>query len=450
MNGQCTADQPSQAPKSLLWGGLPSNIRLIVIASVIGVTVGAAAFVLKEAIAWVSRGVTVMFDSSTSNAFLLVVPVVGIVLAGVYQRYIIRTGLTHGVERLSRDIATGNSHLGPKLTYGPIIASTLTLGFGGSAGSEGPIAYAGAAIGSNIGRVFGVDRTTLMLLVGCGAGAGIAGIFKAPIGGVLFTLEVLGMAMSTPAVIALVAAAVCASTTAYVFSGFTMDLPWTHAPQFVGEMIPWSLLLGVFCALYSVYYSRVMRRMRRVYERIKNPWLENIAGGIVLAVTVFLFPTLYGEGYQAMGRIINADFQALFDGSVFYGVHIGRWTLPLLLAGILAVKCFATSASNSAGGVAGDFAPTLFAGCIAGLFFATTLNAAFDLGLDAAAFAYIGMAGVMAGAIRAPLMAFFLTSEMSNGYGYFLPLLIVSVVSYCLTVVFSHEKFFTRHYPVDK
>ena len=447
---QDVTEQSSQDAKSLLWGGLPSNIRLIVIASIIGVAVGAAAYVLKEAIAWLSRGVTIMFDASSSNAFLLVVPIVGIVLAGVYQRYIIRTGLSHGVDRLSRDIAAGNPALGPKLTYGPIVASTLTLGFGGSAGAEGPIAYAGAAIGSNIGRVFGVDRTTLMLLVGCGAGAGIAGIFKAPIGGVLFTLEVLGMAMSTPAVIALVAAAVCASTTAYVFSGFTMDLPWTHAPQFVGEMIPWSLLLGVFCALYSVYYSRVMHRMRRVYGRIKNPWVENIAGGIVLAVSVFLFPTLYGEGYQVMGRIINADFQALFDGSVFYGVHIGRWTLPLLLAGILAVKCFATSASNSAGGVAGDFAPTLFAGCIAGLFFATTLNAAFDLGLDAAAFAYIGMAGVMAGAIRAPLMAFFLTSEMSNGYGYFLPLLIVSVVSYCLTVVISHEKFFTRHYPVDK
>lgn len=450
MNAQDATEQSSQDPKSLLWGGLPSNIRLIVIASIIGVAVGAAAYVLKEAIAWLSRGVTIMFDASSSNAFLLVVPIVGIVLAGVYQRYIIRTGLSHGVDRLSRDIAAGNPALGPKLTYGPIVASTLTLGFGGSAGAEGPIAYAGAAIGSNIGRVFGVDRTTLMLLVGCGAGAGIAGIFKAPLGGVLFTLEVLGMAMSTPAVIALVAAAVCASTTAYVFSGFTMDLPWTHAPQFVGEIIPWSLLLGVFCALYSVYYSRVMHRMRRVYGRIKNPWVENIAGGIVLAVTVFLFPTLYGEGYQAMGRIINADFQALFDGSVFYGVHIGRWTLPLLLAGILAVKCFATSASNSAGGVAGDFAPTLFAGCIAGLFFATTLNAAFDLGLDAAAFAYIGMAGVMAGAIRAPLMAFFLTSEMSNGYGYFLPLLIVSVVSYCLTVVISHEKFFIRHYPVDK
>lgn len=450
MNVQDATEQSSQDPKSLLWGGLPSNIRLIVIASIIGVAVGAAAYVLKEAIAWLSRGVTIMFDASSSNAFLLVVPIVGIVLAGVYQRYIIRTGLSHGVDRLSRDIAAGNPALGPKLTYGPIIASTLTLGFGGSAGAEGPIAYAGAAIGSNIGRVFGVDRTTLMLLVGCGAGAGIAGIFKAPIGGVLFTLEVLGMAMSTPAVIALVAAAVCASTTAYVFSGFTMDLPWTNAPQFVGEMIPWSLLLGVFCALYSVYYSRVMHRMRRVYGRIKNPWVENIAGGIVLAVSVFLFPTLYGEGYQVMGRIINADFQALFDGSVFYGVHIGRWTLPLLLAGILAVKCFATSASNSAGGVAGDFAPTLFAGCIAGLFFATTLNAAFDLGLDAAAFAYIGMAGVMAGAIRAPLMAFFLTSEMSNGYGYFLPLLIVSVVSYCLTVVISHEKFFSRHYPVDK
>lgn len=421
------------------------KVRLFLLAVIVGLLTGAAAALLK----WMISKVTILLHplliKGGPDWTLLWVPVAGIVLTGIYQRYILRDRISHGVDKLVNDLAAKKYMLSPKLTYSPMVATSLTLGFGGSAGSEGPIAFTGAAIGSNVGRISGVPAETVYLLIACGAAAGIAGIFKAPVGGALFAIEVLGVSLTTVSVIAVFASSIAAAMTAYILSGYTLDIPWHHNVSFEPTMLVWTLILGAFCGLYAVYYSFVMKWMRKAYESIKSPWIENLASGMVLAILVFTFPSLYGEGYDVIKDIINTEWHLPFDESMFDGGVFSNLTLPMLLGGILLAKCFACSASNSGGGVAGDFAPTLFAGCIAGLFFALKVNDLFDVGLHAQVFAYIGMAGVMAGVIRAPLMALFLTAEMCNGFDYFLPLTVVSLMSYGIVMLVTRHKFYEVH-----
>ena len=425
--------------------GASDRIRLIVLAIIIGLITGAGAALLKTMIGYIVSWVNPLTEGGHPIWIWMWLPVAGIVLTGIYQRYVIHDRISHGVDKLVNDLAERRYILSPKLTFAPIVASSLTLGFGGSAGSEGPIAYTGAAIGSNVGRICGVSPQTLYLLIGCGAGAGIAGIFKAPIGGALFALEVLGMSFTTVSVIALLAACITAAMTAYALSGFTIDIAWTNNVNFEPSILLWTVALGVFCGLYSVYYSVVMKYMRKFYESMKNPWKMNIVSGLVLALTIFLFPSLFSEGYDVIGKIINMDWYSPFAESRIHNFSLGDLELPLVLGGVLLAKCFACSASNSGGGVAGDFAPTLFAGAVAGLFFALVANSLFELQLPPQIFAYIGMAGVMSGVIRAPLMALFLTVEMCNGFNFFLPLVIVTLISFGIVMLVTRRKFYEAH-----
>ncbi len=417
------------------------KFRIITMAVIIGIIVGLGAAFLKWSVPFVIK----LIDPDLGDGphwNLLWLPIVGILLTGIYQRYILRDHISHGIDRLVVDLSEKKYYLSYKLTYAPLIASSITLGFGGSAGSEGPIAYAGAAVGSNVGRICGVSTDTVYLLIAIGAGAGIAGIFKAPVGGAIFTLEVLGMAMTTVSVIALFAATIASALTVFAFTGFTLDLPWTANINFDPAIMLWTIGLGVFCGLYSIYYSHVMMKMRKVYKSISNPWLMNLASGAVLALMLFLFPSLYSEGYGVIGKVINLDWNAPAVGSIFGGLSLGMWTLPVILFGIMLAKCFACSAANSGGGVAGDFAPTLFAGAIVGLFFALSANNLFEISLKPQVFAFIGMAGVMAGVIRAPLLALFLTMEMCNAFDYIFPLVAVTMISYGMVMLATGHRFY--------
>lgn len=438
------ADNKKASKIDLKVGQLPDKVRLILLSVLVGIFAGAGAFILK----WIIGHITMLLRPVGMNAggssgwLMLIIPVAGIVLTGIYQRYILRREIFHGVDRLVSDLSAHNYNLSPQLTYSPIVASSITLGFGGSAGSEGPIAYAGAAIGSNVGRLFRLTPQSVYILIGCGAAAGIAGIFKAPIGGVLFSIEVLMMDFTTISVIALFGAAISAALTAYVLSGCTMDMLWSHNLGFDSDILPEVIALAVFCGLYSIYYSTVMKRMAAIYMKFRNPWIRNILSGVVLAACVYLFPSLYGEGYGVMAEVINSQTYQPFVHSLLESVYTGSGSILFVLGLILVLKCFAASASNSGGGVAGDFAPTLFAGCIAGAFFALSVNSLFGLSLSSEVFAYIGMAGVMAGTIRAPLMALFLTAEMCNGFDYFLPLVVVTLVSYGMVMAVTKCRFY--------
>ncbi|MCM1518037.1 MAG: chloride channel protein [Pseudoflavonifractor sp.] len=421
---------------------ISDNLFVFVLAVIVGALAGAGAFALKTAIATLSRWLTSGFNINGGNLLLLALPIIGILLTGIYLRYILHDNISHGTARLLHDISLKMYRLKRHLTYSPIVASTITLGFGGSAGAEGPIAYTGAAIGSNIGQAFRLSPRLLMILVGCGAGAGISGIFRAPLGGTLFTLEVLSLELSTLSVLALLVSAITSWMVVYICSGFTPDLVFIPATTSIPAILPMTALLGVFCGLYSLYYSKVMAKMTDVYEKMRNPWIRNLTAGAVIAVLIYLFPTLYGEGYGSMAKIFAGDAGIVARDSIFHSLGGQWWGIAVITAGILLAKCFATSATNSGGGVAGDFAPTLFAGCIAGLLFATVADNQFGADVPVADFAFIAMAGVMAGAIRAPLMAIFLTVEMSGCYSLLLPVIVCVTVSYGVVRLVDSDAFY--------
>lgn len=417
-----------------------------IVATLVGLLCGAAAALLKLVIGSMASFVTSWMRPHEFNWWLLAIPVTGILLAGIYQRYVLKHNVEHGVEQIVGFMQKKRYILGKFWIYEPMIASTFTLGFGGSAGSEGPIATTGAAIGNNIGQRMKLSPDMLMVMVGCGAGAGIAGIFKAPIGGVLFTLEVLKLEITTMSVMALVLACTVSSLTAYVLSGCTVDLSFIQSAHLGTDMIWVIIVLGVFCGLYSAYYSYIMELMRLVYDRMRNPWIRNIASGALLSVILLIFPSMYGEGYGIMGDVINGDALAMAaNGQVAEWLPQGI-ALTLISLFIIIAKPWAASASTSGGGVAGDFAPTLFAGCFVGYFFATALKLWVGVDMPVGTLAFIGMAGVMAGAVRAPFMALFLTCEMTNAYALMLPLFVVCGISYGIVRLFRGADYYKNPY----
>lgn len=428
-----------------VWGSknLSPKTVLLIIAVVIGIFAGIAAVVLKAAISFATNIFTAYYQKGFVNYWFVLVPLCGLLLTGIYQRYILKHDIEHGEEKLIKKLRDKIYNLKGYLIYSPIIASSITLGAGGSGGSEGPIATVSAAIGSKIARFFNVSQETMCILVGCGAGAGIAAIFKAPIGGAMFTLEVLAMQLTTPSVLALVISTLTATVTVYAFTGCTLDLAFYHIVPFTWVDLGLMLFFGIFCGIYSIYYDIVMKWIGNLLGRISNPWKKNIIAGLALSLLIFLFPPLYGEGYDVMEKIINGDTLKILDGTLFNIGHSDKWELVLFIGGVMMCKCFATAVTNSGGGVSGDFAPVLFAGCIVGTFFSSLLNDVFGQSLVVGMYGIFGMVGVMSGVIRAPLMAMFLVIEMTNSYQYTFPLLIVSMVSYVFVKLYTSDNYFS-------
>ncbi len=407
------------------------HVSISILAFVIGVLAGTAAFALKRMVAFVSHTLTHYIHPGEFNVLFLILPLAGILLTGIYTRYILKRDIEHGVDKMLKAISERHYNLPGSTVFSPLIASTLTLGFGGSAGSEGPIAYAGAAIGSNVARLCRMSPHHTMILLGCGAAAGIAGIFKAPMGGAMFALEVLALDFTTASVLAVMVAVIAAGLTTFALTGYTIDLAFPSMATFEPHLLLSVVILGILCGVYSIWYTYAADKLERLFGKIKNPWIKNIVSGGILSVLVFVFPALYGEGYSMMGEVLAGNYSGLTDYGPF--AHCGKEMLPVLLLGIVAVKSFAATASNSGGGVAGDFAPTLMAGCMLGLMYA--LGAQYWLGIDLETgnLAYYGMAGAMAGIIQAPIMAIFIVLEMSGGYTLLLPISVVATISF-LTV----------------
>ena len=407
---------------------------VVVLALVVGAGSGLAAVLLKFLIGFIAGLLTKHVHIAGGNYEYLVFPVAGILIAGLYVKYVIRDDIYHGVTRVLYAIAQRKSRLKPHNMYASLVASSVTIGFGGSVGAEGPIVFTGAAIGSNLGQFFRLSPQTLMLLVGCGAAAGIAGIFKAPIAGVLFTIEVLLIDLNSRSVVPLIIASVTGATVAYAFTGYNVEFFFSQSEQFFTSRIPFVILLGLFCGFVSLYFNKTIEMMENMFSRITKPGIRFAIGAVILSSLIFFFPALYGEGYGAINSLLNGDVTPLFDNSVFYSHRNSVWWAVALVGCLTLTKVFATSATNGGGGVGGTFAPSLYVGCMAGFFFAFLLNSlgVVDqaLPLSHKNFALLGMAGVMAGVMHAPLMAIFLTAEMTGGYDLFLPLLIVSVVSY--------------------
>ena len=419
---------------------ISEKMFMIILALIVGFFAAVAAFVLHWIINQIVLLLTSSFDRTGANWLYLVYPVVGIYLTSLFVRYIVKDNISHGITRILYAISSNRSRLRSHNCWSSVIASAITIGFGGSVGAEAPIVLTGSAIGSNLGKLFYMDRKMLMTLVGCGAAGAIAGIFKAPIAGLVFTLEVLMIDMTMSALLPILVSCVTATCFTYIFSGdaalftFHLDSEWSV------QRIPACVLLGISCGLVSLYFIRMMGVCENVFARFKDkPYVRLAIGGTVLSLLIFLFPALYGEGYSSINLLLNgrteADWNSILNNSLFSGQ--GSMLIPFI-ALVLFTKVIATSATNGGGGCGGTFAPSLFIGCFAGFLFSRLWNI-YQIGVYVPEknFALLGMAGVMSGVMHAPLTGIFLIAELTGGYTMFMPLMIVSVCAYLTIIIFE-------------
>ena len=419
---------------------ISEKMFMIILALIVGFFAAVAAFVLHSMINQIVMLLTSQFDRTGANWLYLVYPVVGIYLTSLFVRYVVKDNISHGITRILYAISTNKSRLKSHNCWSSVMASAITIGFGGSVGAEAPIVLTGSAIGSNLGQLFHLDRKMLMTLVGCGAAGAIAGIFKAPIAGLVFTLEVLMIDMTMSALLPILVSCVTATVFTYIFSGdaslftFHLDSEWSV------ERIPACVLLGISCGLVSLYFIRMMGACEDVFARFKDhPHIRLAIGGTVLSLLIFLFPALYGEGYSSINLLLNGktetDWNQILDNSLWAGN--GVLLIPYI-ALVLFTKVLATSATNGGGGCGGTFAPSLFIGCFTGFLFSRLWNI-HEIGVYVPEknFALLGMAGVMSGVMHAPLTGVFLIAELTGGYSMFMPLMIVSVCAYLTIIIFE-------------
>lgn len=442
MNSEAAIDRkPTMLERLHAWRveHVSERMFMIILALVVGFFAAVAAYSLHWIINQIVMLLTSQFNRTGANWLYLVYPVVGIYLTSLFVRFIVKDNISHGITRILYAISSNKSRLKSHNCWSSVIASAITIGFGGSVGAEAPIVLTGSAIGSNLGQVFHLDRKMLMTLVGCGAAGAIAGIFKAPIAGLVFTLEVLMIDMTMSALLPILVSCVTATCFTYIFSGdaslfsFHLDSEWSV------QRTPACVLLGITCGLVSLYFIRMMSFCEGIFARYTHPHVRLAIGGSILSLLIFLFPALYGEGYISINMLLNgrteADWNQILNNSLFSGQ--GNLLLGYIALVIL-TKVVATSATNGGGGCGGTFAPSLFVGCFTGFLFSRLWNI-HEIGvyIPEKNFALMGMAGVMSGVMHAPLTGMFLIAELTGGYSLLMPLMIVSVASYLTIIIFE-------------
>ncbi len=427
---------------------------VLILAFLTGLGGAVAALVLKWLIHSFQHLLTFSFIDGANFLYLLW-PAVGILIAGIYVRYILKDDISHGVTKILYAISQRKSIIKLHNIYSSVLASSVTIGFGGSVGAEAPIVLTGSAIGSNLGRKFRLDQHTMMILLGCGATAGIAGIFKAPIAGLLFTIEVLMLDLTAFSIMPLLISSVTAASVAYAVDGPKAMFSFNDVMDFNVDRIPFVILLGIFCGFVSLYFTRTTFLAEDWFKRIRNPWTKWVCGALFLSVSIFFLPPLYGEGYESIQHLYNGNNLEITENSIFHALvnftgsdgipNTQFLTLCMFIILLMLTKSFATAATNAGGGVGGTFAPSLFLGNFAGFLFAFVLN---HLGyftfLPTPNFAVMGMAAVMSGVMHAPLMGVFLSAELTGRFDLFLPLMIASCLSYGTIRIFEPYSIYTR------
>lgn len=417
---------------------------LYILSVVIGLFSGLAALILKNLIHFVEEKLIDWFAVDAISYWFLVYPLIGIFLTVLFVRYFIKDDIGHGVSKILYAISQKSSKLKSHNTWSSMAASSLTIGFGGSVGAEAPIVLTGASIGSNLARIFKLNYKYVTLMVGCGAAGAIAGIFNAPIAGIVFTLEVLMIDLTMAYLIPLLLSAISATILSYFFMGEGVLLRLTHVHPFEIKFIGFYILLGIFTGLLGWYFTRSTMYFEKLFSGIKNWIVKLLIGGFILGLLIFIFPPLWGEGYSSILTIFNGNGTDLLNNSLFFGWKENSYLVLLVLAGILIFKVFAMSVTTASGGIGGVFAPTLFMGSIAGFFLVKLINSIYDLGLPEDNFALAGMAGMMAAVMHAPLTGIFLAAEITGGYGLFIPLLVTSTVAYVTIMRFEPHSVYTK------
>lgn len=420
---------------------IPQNQFVLILSFMVGVLSALAAFALKNLIHFIQHLLTGNFDAHTFNWLYLLFPVIGIFITGLFIRKIVRDDISHGVTKVLYAISCRKGKIRRHNTWSSLIASGITIGFGGSVGAESPIVMTGSAIGSNLGSLFKMEKKVVMLLIGCGAAGAVSGIFKAPIAGLVFVIEVLMIDLTMSSLLPLLISSVTAATLSYIFMGTEATFEFHMENAFDLARVPYVIVLGIVCGLISLYFTHVTTTIEKQFKKLKNPYYKLLIGGGVLSVLIFLFPPLYGEGYDTITQLINGSSEnIIMENSLFYG-HGSLLLLFMFL--VIIFKAVASTVTNCGGGCGGIFAPSLFLGCVTGFLFASLCNMSeFGVSVSDKNFALFGMAALMSGVFHAPLTGVFLIAELTGGYALFLPLMMVSVSSYLTVRIFDKNNIY--------
>lgn len=422
---------------------LPENQLLFIMALIVGLGSGLAAVLLKHAVHFVAWTLTGWFNTPAESILYIVYPGVGMLIALLFVKFVIKENIGHGVTKVLIALSKNESKIKPHNTWSSIIASSLTIGFGGSVGAEAPIVYTGAAIGSNTARIMGLSYKHMTILLGCGAAGAVAGIFKAPLAGVLFTLEILLFNISMTSILPLLVSAVTATTVSYLFLGDKVVFA-NSIEAFNMANIPFYILLGIACGLVSLYFIRMTLRLEDKISSIKRTYRRWLISAVSLGLLIFLFPPLFGEGYESLTHLLNNNTEAAIGPSIFSSLFNIGWFTPLFFTAVIFFKVWAMSFTNAGGGVGGTFGPTLFIGGVAGFVIARSINLTGLYIIPEANFALVGMAGLMAGVMQAPLTAIFLIAEITGGYMLLTPLIITAAISFATIRAFESYSIYTK------
>lgn len=421
--------------------------QLLVLSLVVGIVVGLAAVLLKTLISVLQEGLRDAFGGVLGGSlYYLALPGIGMLLAMLFCKYVIKDSIGHGVTKALQAVSRHESRIKPHNMWSSVAASSVTIGFGGSVGAEAPIVYTGAAIGSNFARYMGLSYRSMTVLLGCGAAAAVAGIFKAPLAGVLFVLEILLFNISMTSMMPLLLSTVSATVVSYTLLGSSTPFECTLTP-FELKNIPYYVILGLFCGAFSIYFIRTTLKLEDRIGKMENVYLKWIICAVGLGILIFLFPPLYGEGYESLGVLLNGKELSLDGQTPLAFLAHSPWSVPIFFMLILLLKVFSMTLTNAGGGVGGTFGPTLFVGAIAGFVVARTLNMLFDgtaTSIPEQNFVLVGMAGLMAGVMQAPMTAIFLIAEISGGYDLFLPLILTSTIAFGTTRIVEKYSIYTK------
>ena len=425
---------------------LSTRQMLMVLAVIVGVLAGLGTFLFEVLLHGIGQGLTRWFSVEKAQFLYLIYPVIGIILATLFVRHIVRDNISEGVTRVLYAMSRRDSRIARHNCWTSIVGGATTIGFGGSVGPEAPIVLTGAAIGSNVAQLARLNYRHTTLLLCCGAGAALAAIFKAPITGVIFVLEILMLDITATSIIPLLIATVTATTIAFILRGFDPIIAVTLRPEDAFELwqIPLFILLGVACGLMAWYLTSMNSRVGAFFKQQPTQYRKWLIGGVILGLLIFIFPPLYGEGYDAFVGLMHGRTDQLFNNSLFYRFSHIEWVIILFVVATMFFKVIAMATTNAAGGVGGTFAPSLFVGAFTGAALALICNALFDWQVPIASFTLVGMAGVMAGVMNAPLTSIFLIAELSNGYGLFIPLMITACISFAVNYYLDPDSIYTK------
>ena len=417
---------------------------MMVLSLVVGVACGLAAVILKSTIDFFHHSITSWFDGIAYSFLYLLYPGVGMLIAMLFVKYVVKDNIGHGVTKVLVAVSKNESKIKPHNMWSSMVASSVTIGFGGSVGAEAPIVYTGAAIGSNVARYMGLSYKNMTILLGCGAAGAVAGIFKAPLAGVLFTLEILLFNISMSSILPLLLSTISATVISYIFLGAEPPFEFTISPFALGN-IPFYLILGLFCAACSVYFTRMTLWLEDRIKSMQNPMVRWGVSAGCLGLLIFLFPPLFGEGYECLHELLNGGTIEM-EGQTILAFFLRKaWLVPVFFLLVLLLKVFSMSFTNAGGGVGGTFGPTLFIGAIAGFVVSRTINLIGGAGIvPEQNFVLVGMAGLMSGVMQAPMTAIFLIADMTGGYELLIPLIITSTISYAATRIVEPYSIYTK------